>query len=52
VLADQSARDERDSTRDHAPLKPPPGALVLDTTELTLEQVVARVANLARAALG
>jgi CMP/dCMP kinase len=52
VLADQSARDERDSTRDPAPLKPAPGALVLDTTELTLEQVVARVANLARAALG
>jgi cytidylate kinase len=50
VLADQTARDERDSTRAHAPLKPAPGAVVLDTTNLTLEQVVARIAELARAA--
>ena len=50
VLADQIARDERDSTREHAPLKPAPGAVVLDTTDLTLEQVVARIADLARAA--
>ena len=51
VLADQSARDERDSTREHAPLKPAPGAVVLDTTDLTIEQVVARIADLVRAAL-
>jgi cytidylate kinase len=49
VLADQTARDERDSTRAHAPLRPAPGAVVLDTTDLTLEQVVARIADLVRA---
>jgi len=52
VLAEQSLRDERDSTRSHSPLMPAPGALVLDTTGMSMEQVVARVAALARAAGG
>ncbi len=43
VLAEQTIRDERDSTRDHAPLAPAPGAVMLDTTGLSLEQTVARV---------
>jgi cytidylate kinase len=51
VLAEQAIRDERDRTRVHSPLKPADGAVVLDTTGLSLEQVVARVAGLARATL-
>ncbi len=44
-----SARDEADSTRPVAPLKPAQDAVLLDSTALTLEQQVARVAELARA---
>jgi CMP/dCMP kinase len=46
VLAEQAIRDERDRTRAHSPLQPADGARVLDTTGLTLEQVVARVVEL------
>jgi cytidylate kinase len=48
VLAKQSLRDERDSTRRHSPLRPAPGAVTLDTTGMDVEQVVARIAALAR----
>jgi cytidylate kinase len=48
VLAEQSLRDERDSTRRHSPLRPAPGAVTLDTTGIELGQVVARIAKLAR----
>jgi len=48
VLAEQTLRDERDTTREHSPLRPAPGALELDTTGLSLQQVVARVAELVR----
>lgn len=41
-------RDKRDSEREASPLKPAPDAVVLDTTSLTLEGVVARVVELAR----
>jgi cytidylate kinase len=37
------ARDERDTNREVAPLKPADDALVLDSTTLTIEQVVERV---------
>ncbi len=46
VLAEQRIRDERDQTREHSPLKPARGAVVLDTTDLTLQQVVRRIAEL------
>jgi CMP/dCMP kinase len=49
VLAEQVLRDERDSTRADSPLKPAPGAITVDTTELSLDAVVARIAALARA---
>jgi len=49
VLAEQTIRDERDSTRAHSPLRPAPGAVVLDTTGLTLAEVVQRVVALASA---
>lgn len=46
VLAEQAIRDERDRTREHSPLEPARGAIVLDSTDLTLEQVVDRIAAL------
>ncbi|MGI8945629.1 MAG: (d)CMP kinase [Thermoleophilaceae bacterium] len=50
VLRDQALRDAQDETREHSPLRPAPGALELDTAGLSVEQVVERVAELARAA--
>jgi cytidylate kinase len=47
VLAEQAIRDERDSTRAHSPLQAAPGAVVLDTSGLTVEEVVDRIAGLA-----
>jgi cytidylate kinase len=48
VLAEQSIRDERDRAREHSPLRPAPGAVVLDTTGLTVEQLVEKVVGLLR----
>jgi CMP/dCMP kinase len=50
VMAEQTLRDERDSTRAHSPLEAAPGAVVLDTTGMTIEQAVAHIAGLAQAA--
>ena len=50
VLADQAARDRRDIGRAASPLVRAADAVELDTTELSLEQVVARVVALAREA--
>jgi cytidylate kinase len=47
VLAEQTIRDERDRTREHSPLEPAPGAVVLDTTGMTQEEVVERIVALA-----
>jgi cytidylate kinase len=47
VRAEQALRDERDTTRAHSPLRPASGAVVLDTTDLTLREVVERVVGLA-----
>lgn len=44
VLAEQTIRDQRDRERAHSPLKRAPGALTLDTTGLSVEEVVARIA--------
>ena len=44
VEADMKKRDENDSTRDIAPLKPADDAVVIDTTGLDIEAVVARMA--------
>ena len=40
VIRDLRARDERDRTRADSPLKPAPDAVLLDSTRLTLEEVV------------
>jgi len=50
VAAEQAIRDQRDSTRAHGALRQAADALELDTTGMTLEEVVARIAGLARAA--
>jgi cytidylate kinase len=50
VLAEQALRDERDTTREHSPLAAAPGAVLLDTSGLTVAEAVERIAALARAA--
>jgi len=50
VLADITARDERDSRRDVAPLKPAPDAVILDSTALSVDEVVRRIVDAVRAA--
>lgn len=46
VLAEQTMRDERDSSREHSPLHAAVGAVTLDTTGLGVEEIVARIAAL------
>ncbi|MDR1510007.1 MAG: (d)CMP kinase [Synergistaceae bacterium] len=47
ILSQVRARDEMDSTRDIAPLKPADDAIILDTTDLSFEDVTARVMSFA-----
>lgn len=46
MLAEQALRDERDCARAASPLRAAPGAVVLDTTGMELEEVVERVVGL------
>jgi cytidylate kinase len=46
VLAEQTIRDERDTGREHSPLQAAPDAHTVDTTDLTLPQVVERIVGL------
>ncbi len=48
VLAAQRERDERDQTREHSALRAAPDAVEIDTTGLSLDEVVDRVVALAR----
>ncbi|MEO7433471.1 MAG: (d)CMP kinase [Dokdonella sp.] len=50
LLREIQARDERDATRKVAPLKPATGALIIDTTAVAVDVVVARVLAYARPA--
>lgn len=43
LVRDLQARDQRDAERAHAPLKPAGDAYMLDTTGLTIEEVVTQV---------
>ena len=45
IAADLAARDERDSTRTVSPLRPADDALVLDTSEMPIEEVIDTVAT-------
>ncbi len=49
VLAELAARDERDRSRAHAPLRAAADALEIDTSSLTVAEVVDRIAELVRA---
>jgi len=46
VLAEVRRRDEIDSTRQVAPLRPADDAAILDSTHMTIEQVVEQVLRL------
>jgi CMP/dCMP kinase len=46
VLRDQTLRDEQDRSREHSPLQAAPGAVELDTTGLSIEQVVEKISAL------
>jgi cytidylate kinase len=50
VLSEQAIRDQRDSSREHSPLVAADGAVTLDSTGLSQDQVVAQIAALARGA--
>jgi CMP/dCMP kinase len=46
VMRDQALRDAQDMDREHSPLKLAPGAVELDTSGLTVDEVVRRVVDL------
>ncbi|MFW2372851.1 MAG: (d)CMP kinase [Gammaproteobacteria bacterium] len=48
LVADLKARDEQDANRVVSPLIPAADAIMLDTTEMTIEQVTSKVLELAR----
>lgn len=50
VLQEQTLRDQQDETREHSPLKAAAGAVELDTTGKTIDQVVEEIAMLVREA--
>jgi len=51
VLAEVIERDNRDMNRADAPLKPAPDALMIDTSDLSIDQAVAAAIAAVRAAL-
>jgi CMP/dCMP kinase len=48
VLAAQRERDRRDETREHSALRAAADAIEIDTTDFSQDEVVARIASLAR----
>ncbi len=52
VLSDQRERDARDTGRAQSPLRAASGATQLDTTELSIDEVVDRIAALAAGTAG
>jgi cytidylate kinase len=48
VLRDQALRDQQDQQREHSPLTPAGDAVEVDTSDLSIDQVVERIASLAR----
>ena len=52
VLAEQVIRDQRDSEREHSPLRAADDAVTIDTTDLSLDEVVDRVVSLLDTARG
>ncbi|HLI33325.1 MAG TPA: (d)CMP kinase [Solirubrobacteraceae bacterium] len=52
VLAEQALRDARDEGRAASPLEPSADAVIIDGSERSVDQLVAEVAQLARARMG
>lgn len=52
VLADLNARDERDSARAVAPLRPAEDAIVIDTSALSVEEAIEKAAEVIAARMG
>jgi cytidylate kinase len=48
VLAEQTIRDERDRTREHSPLVRADGSVTVDSTRMSLAEVVDRIVALVR----
>ena len=48
TLKDQLLRDQQDQQREHSPLKPADDAVEVDTSDLTIDQVVQNIAALAK----
>ena len=46
VIAELRARDRRDRTRAASPLTPAPDAVIIDSTNMTIEQVIARAEDI------
>jgi CMP/dCMP kinase len=51
VIAEMKARDERDRSRAQSPLKPADDAIVLDSTSMSLDEVLAKSEEIVRAHL-
>ena len=49
TLAEVQKRDKRDANRQHSPLRPAKDALVIDTTNLAINEVIAKVMALIKA---
>lgn len=49
ILSEIQTRDERDMNREVAPLKPAEDAITLDTTEMSIPEVVTQIIDLAKA---
>ena len=49
TIQEMAERDQRDSTRAHAPLHPAADAIVIDTTSLSLPEVVETMARVVQA---
>jgi cytidylate kinase len=48
VQREQALRDERDASRDHSPMEPAADSVEVDTTGLTIDEVVQRIVELVR----
>ena len=51
MIQELKARDERDRNRAESPLRPADDAVILDSTSMTLEEVLAQAENLVRSHL-
>ena len=49
TLAEVQKRDERDANRQHSPLRPAKDALVIDTTNLSIDEVITKVMAIIKA---